>query len=54
MIWLASLWVAVMTVLFACGDDGNETGDTVLTGFSGVLIFGVVAWVVWSYVKKRR
>ena len=47
------LWLmAVVVLMTACGDgDGNS--DTVLTGFSGVLIFGIIAWAVYRVVKKR-
>ena len=47
------LWVGLAFVLTACGDNENGGGDTVLTGFTGVIIFGIVAWVLWSYFKKR-
>jgi hypothetical protein len=46
-LWLMA-FVALMT---ACGDgDGNN--DTILTGFSGVLIFGLVVWLIVHFVRK--
>lgn len=45
------MYVWLLLLLGACGDNGNN--DTVLTGFSGVLIFGVVAWIVYRVVKNR-
>lgn len=43
--------VLMAVLLAACGDGGN---DSVWTGLSGVLIFGVVAVIVVHYLKKRR
>lgn len=45
--------LVLLVLLAACGENGDGNGDTILTGFSGVLIFGVVAWVVYRYVKGR-
>jgi hypothetical protein len=45
--WLSFL----MLFLVSCGDDGNN--DTVLTGFSGVLIFGIIAYVIYRVVKGK-
>jgi len=53
-IWMTTIWFVVMSVLAACGDENGGNEDTVLTGFSGVLIFGIVVWVIWRYVSKRR
>lgn len=44
-------WILLVT---SCGDDNGGSSDTVLTGFSGVIIFGIVAWVIYAQVKKRR
>lgn len=48
MIWL----LPPLLFLTACGED-NGNQDTILTGFSGVLIFGIVAYVIWRYVQKK-
>ena len=45
---------AALALLFAaCGDNGDGNGDTVLTGFSGVLIFGIVAWLIWRWARNK-
>lgn len=52
-----AVWpVLVAAMLTACGDDGNGGGneDTLLTGLSGVVIFGAVIWFVLRKVKSRR
>lgn len=38
---------APMLFLVACGDNN----DTVLTGFSGVLIFGLIAWLAVHFLR---
>lgn len=45
-------WTAVFLLLAGCGDNGDR-GDTILTGFSGVLIFGIIVWIVYVYIKGR-
>jgi len=42
---------AVMLALAACGDDDGGDGDTLFTGLSGVIIVGIVIWLV---VRSRR
>jgi hypothetical protein len=42
--------VPLLLLLSSCGDDGNN--DTVLTGFSGVIILGLVAWIVVHFLRK--
>lgn len=42
--------VLLMLFLTGCGDNN----DTVLTGFSGVIIFGIVAYVIYRYVKRSK
>lgn len=44
-----SILVALMLLLSACGDNN----DTILGGFSGVLIFGIIVWVVYRYINRR-
>lgn len=39
-------------LMTACGDDGDNS-DTILTGFSGILVFGIIVWVIYRVVKKR-
>ena len=56
-IGLLAVWsVLAAAMLTACGDDGNGGGneDTLLTGLSGVIIFGAVIWFVLRKVKGRR
>ena len=56
-IGLVAVWsVLAAAMLTACGDDGNGGGneDTLLTGLSGVIIFGAVIWFVLRKVKSRR
>jgi len=49
---VVTLWVALMALLMACGDEGGNGGeDTLLTGMSGVVI---VAIIVWLIVRSRR
>lgn len=45
---------ALMMFLAACGDDGDGNDDTLLTGFSGLIIAAVVIWLIVRAVKKRR
>lgn len=46
-----NLWlISLLVLLGACGGDNN---DTIFTGFSGVLIFGIIAWIVYRVVKNR-
>jgi len=44
---------AVMGMLAACGDDENGNEDTLLTGFSGLVILIIVIWVIARVIKKR-
>lgn len=41
-----------VVALTSCGDNGDG-GDTVLTGFSGVLIFGIIVWIIWRYTRRK-
>lgn len=48
------LWIPTLLLfLAACGDDDNGNEDTLLTGFSGVVIFALVIWFVVRTMKKR-
>lgn len=47
------LLLLVMLLPAACGDNGNNN-DTILTGFSGVLIFGIVVWIIYRYATRRK
>jgi hypothetical protein len=47
------LLVALMALFAACGEDGSNN-DTILGGFSGVLIFGLVVWIIYRYVSKKK
>lgn len=49
---LTVLLGTLMMLLAACGG-GDNNNDTILTGFSGVFIFGVVAYFVYRIVKKK-
>ena len=42
------LVLLLFLLLTACGN----SNDTIFTGFSGVLIFGIIAYVVYRKVKK--
>jgi hypothetical protein len=42
--------VPLMLLLSSCGN-GN---DTVLTGFSGVLIFGIIVYVIFRMINRRQ
>jgi hypothetical protein len=49
---LSWMWFVMAAFLFtACGDNGGN--DTVLTGFSGVIIFGIIAYVIYRIAKKK-
>lgn len=50
-IWIPTVMLALMT---ACGDDGEGNDDTLLTGFSGVVILAIVIFIIMRSVKKRR
>lgn len=46
---MRDVWpVGLLAMLAACGDNN----DTILTGFSGVLIFGLIVWLVVHFLKK--
>ena len=48
--------IAVTTILLAlvaCGENENGNEDTFLTGFSGVVIFGIVIWLIVRALRKR-
>jgi len=48
-----TVWaVPLLFFLAACGGDGDGNNDTVLTGFSGVIIFGIIAYVIYRKVKS--
>lgn len=46
------LLAALMVVLAACGENG-ENNDTLLGGFSGILILGIVVWIIYRYMSRR-
>jgi hypothetical protein len=46
------IWSLLFLIMVACGEDGNNN-DTILTGFSGVLIFGIIVWIIYRAVKNR-
>ena len=56
----ARLWCAMAAVatlfLSACDDGGPDSdgnNDTLFTGLSGIIILGVVIWLIWRAMKKR-
>lgn len=50
----ANIWIpTVLLVLAACGDDDNGNEDSLLTGFSGLVIVAVVIWLIVR-AKRRR
>lgn len=50
---MAMLLPLLFLLFAACGGDDNGNGDTILTGFSGVLIFGIVVWLIYRWAKRR-
>ena len=50
-----TVWaVPLLFFLSACGDDGeNGNGDTLLTGFSGVVIIAIVVYIIYRVMKNR-
>lgn len=50
---VVTVWVALMALLVACGNDGNGNEDTLLTGFSGVVILAIVVVLLVRAMKKR-
>lgn len=47
-----SVLVVLMIVLAACGENGSNN-DTILGGFSGILIFGLIVWIVFRYISRK-
>lgn len=43
----------VLLLLAACGNDETGNEDTLLTGFSGVVILAVVIWLVVRMARNR-
>ncbi|MGH9038989.1 MAG: hypothetical protein ACRDZ3_02035 [Acidimicrobiia bacterium] len=50
---MLTVWTALMALMVACGDDGNGNDDTLLTGFSGVVILAIAVFLVVRAMKKR-
>ena len=48
-----SVALALLVLLAACGENGDGNTDSILTGFSGVLIFGLIVWIVYRLVRSR-
>ena len=44
----------VLLLLAACGNDESGNEDTLLTGFSGVVILAIIIWLVVRMARKRR
>jgi hypothetical protein len=44
-----SVWLWLLLALPGCGND-----DTVWTGLSGILIFGVAAVILISFIRHRK
>ena len=43
----------LLLLFAACGNEENGNEDTLLTGFSGVVILAIVIWIVVRMAKKR-
>lgn len=43
----------VLMLLAACGNEDGGNEDTLLTGFSGLVILAVVIWLVVRMARKR-
>lgn len=44
---------AVLLALPACGNGDNGNQDTLLTGFSGLVIAVIVIWLLVRAIRKR-
>ena len=43
----------LLLLLAACGNDENGNEDTLLTGFSGLVILAIVIWLVVRMARNR-
>lgn len=46
--------VAAALLLAACGENGDGNEDTILTGFSGFVIFCLAVWLIVRAFRHRR
>lgn len=44
---------SALLLLAACGNDENGNQDTLLTGFSGLVILAIVIWLVVRMARNR-
>ena len=50
-----SVWgIPLVFLLAACGDDGEGNNDTLLTGFSGLVIVVIVGYLLYRWFAKNR
>lgn len=47
------LIVTVLALMTACGGDENGDEDTLFTGLSGLVIVGLIVWLVVRARKRR-
>ncbi len=50
-VWFLPLLLLGMLFMAACGNDDNGNGDTIFTGFSGVVI---LVLIVWFFARRTR
>jgi hypothetical protein len=49
--WILPVLVLFTALMTACGNDDGGNGDTLFTGFSGVII---LVLVVWFFARRSR
>ncbi|MGZ8565648.1 MAG: hypothetical protein ACXWXS_01205 [Actinomycetota bacterium] len=52
--WKVGASLALFSLLTACGNEGDGNDDTLLTGFSALVILAIVIGVVVVVGRRRR
>ncbi len=52
--WRVGVGLAILSLLAACGNDGDGNDDTLLTGFSAVVILAIIVGAVLVLGRRRR